>query len=187
MRLYARALRLTFGALVVGVLSSVPASLEAAEYDDIPKHSLELVAKGDMAAAIDYAGASSPNSDSDAVGVIRKQAIAALAPFGSYSYHELLSEKNVGRRLVRQAYLIGYERGVLELTLTLYRPKDKWIMHGVNFSPDIEAVFAKLSTPVVSEPGASPPRSSKSSDSSSNSPSSRNTGPSSTDIGSQSK
>lgn len=138
-------LRSVCGVFVAGsmVLGTATAA-DAAEYDDIPKHFFELVAKGDFGAAIDFAGGTNAAWDLDMIDDLRKKATKGLVAFGSYTYHELISEHKIGTRLVRRHYIIGYEKAVLELTLTLYRPKDKWHVHGINYSDNVDGIFAKF-------------------------------------------
>lgn len=120
------------GIIVALAFARLPNVAGAAEYDDLPKGFLELVAKGDMGAAIDYLGGNGVQMDPDTVSELRRKVVKNLTVYGSYAYHEKLREEKVGTRFAKLTYIVGYEHHPLELSLILYRPKDKWLFGNFN-------------------------------------------------------
>lgn len=115
---------------------------DAAEYDDLPKQFFELVTKGDMGAGFEYLMNTYPKTDPDINEETRKKLVKQLAHYGAYAFHEQLKEEKFGTRYAKLTYIIGYEYFPLEVTLTLYRPKEKWIVLGFVWKSPHEGAFS---------------------------------------------
>lgn len=84
------------GLVVALALATTTNPAIAAEYEDLPKQFFDLVAKGDMGAAVDYVGGNGLPVDPDHVTELRRRVVKILAAYGSYAFHEKFARRRSG-------------------------------------------------------------------------------------------
>lgn len=62
---------------------------------------------------------------------------------GSYHSHTKLAESKVAGMFVYQHYFVAYDRQPVSLRLKLYKPRDTWMVYGVQFDPDLPDTIEK--------------------------------------------
>lgn len=122
-------------ALMAGILLSCNC-LAAGIYDGVPDKFFEHFKKKEYQEAIKESMSTSTWKDDDQSlpGVVKQ-----MEDFGNYKFHELLSEKKMGRRGVNLVYLVGMDHRPILLSLSLYKPDDKWVAYGINFNDKPES------------------------------------------------
>ena len=56
---------------------------------------------------------------------------------GKYLFHELISEKKVGKHYAHLIYLVGYERQPLRFEIKVYKTGKEWRFQGVSFDAEL--------------------------------------------------
>lgn len=126
------------------LLASTAASAQA--YDGIPDRFFGFVARGQTEEAIDYLYSTNPWVDpkGDAVKNLKGELAKLNGLVGKYLFHELVVDQKAGARYAHLIYLVGYERQPLRFELKVYRPGEKWRLHGVSFDARLTEDIDKL-------------------------------------------
>lgn len=119
-------------AAVIATIFSLGA-FAAENYSETPEKFIKTIQENHYQEAIDnlYPGSEYWKTQE---GQAEKAGFSAkMGKAGDYRFHELLSEKKVGRRYVVLSYLIGFKNRPLFFSIVMYKPEDTWIAKGIQF------------------------------------------------------
>ncbi|OUR65564.1 hypothetical protein A9Q79_00790 [Methylophaga sp. 42_25_T18] len=111
----------------------------AADYNAIPDTFFKKLNSDKPESAIDYLYESNKwaGKDEDQVLNLKYQVKNLNSLVGKYLFHELISEKKVGKHYAHLIYLVGYERQPLRFEIKVYKTGKKWRFQGVSFDAEL--------------------------------------------------
>ncbi len=106
--------------------------------DDVANKAMDFLSQGKTDAMVDYLyssmgrGIASAPVDADVLK-LKLELQGNFASQGTYRFYEKVLEQEFSSHLVRQAWLVGFDNGVIRGELWLYRPKDRWFLQSFVF------------------------------------------------------
>lgn len=73
---------------------------------------------------------------SQSVSEVKDRLIAYTDSIGEYCGYEIVSKRTIGNSLIRYSCVVKCEIQPTGFMLTLYKPKDKWLLFYFQFSMD---------------------------------------------------
>lgn len=111
----------------------------ASDYSSIPDTFFKKLNSDKPESAIDYLYDSNKwaSKNEDQVLNLKSQVKNLNSLVGKYLFHELISEKKVGKHYAHLIYLVGYERQPLRFEIKVYKTGKEWRFQGVSFDAEL--------------------------------------------------
>lgn len=126
-------------AITIFACNGFSQSVKEKKPEEIAKSFFDYVERGQLKEGFNYI-TSTNKYFSDAAGQVdqlHNNYQEATKGFGNFSGYELLDKGFAGNSLVHLSYLIKYERTPLRLSLTFYKPDEKWVLYDLQYDSDI--------------------------------------------------
>ncbi|WP_122670599.1 hypothetical protein [Pseudomonas viridiflava] len=107
-------------------------------YDGIPDALLSKLAVNDYEGAFDSIVSKMRD---DQAAQFKAGFLSTAKEWGNYTYSELYRTEPIGSRLVRLTYIIGTDKRPMMLTMTLYKPTQRWDIRGFQFTTKLDEIM----------------------------------------------
>lgn len=107
-------------------------------YDGIPDALLSRLAVNDYDGAFDSLV---HNMKDDQAAQFKAGFLSTAKEWGHYTFSELYRTEAIGSHLVRLTYIIGTDKRPVMLTMTLYKPSERWDIRGFQFTSKLDEIM----------------------------------------------
>lgn len=107
-------------------------------YDGIPNALLSRLAVNDHEGAFDSLVS---NMKDDQAAQFKAGFLSTAKDWGNYTFSELYRTEAIGSHLVRLTYIIGTDKRPVMLTMTLYKPSQRWDIRGFQFTSKLDEIM----------------------------------------------
>ncbi len=128
---------------------TLPALHTEKDVQNLCENALSHIVNGDVAQAITtlrpYATSISKDDVDSLESHLLGQASTIRESYGDAIGYVLISKENLKDTLLKEVYIVKYERHLIRWSFIFYKPYDAWILDFFNYDDSVEDLFAPKS------------------------------------------